>query len=195
MNKSLSKKSVNVFLTLDQFVIDGYFNKHDPMPIYKRQLSLQFEQYILDSVVAAKRYDVVFYKVKFSKEGDRQYAEPLMYAVRRHFLEKKADAIKDFTKFKLHNWMLLAVSLVIVILSSVLLPAILSQGQGISSGISNSLEVFAWVILWHPIDELLFNWNPHLKEICLFNKLATAEVILIENEKKSVAIDPLRIVA
>jgi hypothetical protein len=39
------------------------------------------------------------------------------------------------------------------------------------------------VLLWRPIDVLLFYWNPHLKDICLLNKLATSEIIIIENEK------------
>jgi hypothetical protein len=39
------------------------------------------------------------------------------------------------------------------------------------------------VILWRPIDKLIFYWNPHLKDISLMDKLATAEVIIIENEK------------
>jgi hypothetical protein len=50
--------------------------------------------------------------------------------------------------------------------------------------------------LWHPIDELVFNWNPHLEEINLLNKLATAELIIIENEKKAtVGNNALRVVA
>jgi hypothetical protein len=44
--------------------------------------------------------------------------------------------------------------------------------------------VFSWVIFFHPLDELLFNWNPHLKRILLMNKLTTAESIIIGNEKK-----------
>jgi hypothetical protein len=32
---------------------------------------------------------------------------------------------------------------------------------------------------------LIFEWNPHLKEILLFHKLATAEVIIIDKEKSA----------
>jgi len=195
MSKSYPKKSVYVFLTLDQLVINGYFNKHDPMPIYKRQLNLQFEQYILASAEAAKRYDVIFYKLKFSSEADKQFAEPLMYAIRRHFEEKKTEEQKTFNRFKRRNWVLLLLSVVVVILSHIFIPMFLNEEHGVSAGVSNTLEVFAWVIMWHPLDELIFNWNPHLKSICLLSKLATAELILIENEKKSVAVDTLRVVA
>lgn len=183
-------------MTLDQNVIDGYFNKHDPAPIYKRQLSHQFERYILETVAVAKRYDVVFYKFKCTNESDKQYAEPLMYAVHRHFSDKKSEKMKDFSRFKQRNWILLALGIGVVILCQGLLPLILNEGRSLHSGLSNSLDIFAWVLLWHPIDELIFHWNPFLKEIHLLDKLGTAESIIIENEKKAAASnDPLRVVA
>ncbi|WP_207428146.1 hypothetical protein [Pedobacter sp. SYSU D00535] len=194
MSKSNSK-SVNVYLTLDQPSIDGYFNKHDPSPIYKRQLSHQFEQYILASVSSAKRYDPIFYKIKCTNEIDKQYAEPVMYAIRTHFNEKKAESLRQFTKFKRRNWGVLLVSLIIVIILNVVLPNMVDEKYLYSSGVRHLLDVFSWVIFFHPIDELIFNWNSHLKEILLLNKLATAELILIQNEKKSVISDNLRVVA
>ena len=183
-------------MTLDQQVIDGYFNKHDPAPIYKRQLSHQFERYILETVATAKRYDVIFYKFKCSNENDKQYAEPLMYAVHRHFSDRKAEKIKDFARFKQRNWTLLAAGVLVVLLCQGLLPWLLESGTSFHSGLGNSLDIFAWVLLWHPIDELIFHWNPHLKDIHLLEKLGTAESIIIENEKRAVANnDPLRVVA
>lgn len=184
-------------MTLDQQVIDGYFNKHDPAPIYKRQLSHQFEQYILETVSVAKRYDVVFYKFKCTAEADKQYAEPLIYAVHRHFSDKKAERLKDFARFKQRNWILLAVGLVVTILCQGFLPLILNEKQSLPSGITNSLDIFAWVLLWHPIDELIFHWNSHLKDILLLDKLGTAESIIIEHEKKTAVSnnDPMRAVA
>lgn len=189
-------KSINIFMTLDQHVIDGYFNKHDPAPIYKRQLSHQFEQYILETVSAAKRYDVIFYKFKCVNESDKQYAEPLMYAIHRHFSDKKAERVRDFARFKQRNWILLAVGIVVAVICQVFMPMILSEDRNLPAGLSNSLDIFAWVLLWHPIDELIFHWNPHLKDILLLEKLGTAESIIIDNEKKPAAnTDPMRVVA
>ena len=194
--ESYSPKTINVYLTLDQLVIQGYFNPHDPAPIYKRQLSHQFERYIMENVALFKKYDVIFYKFKYANEIDRQYAEPMMYAIRRHFTELKEDKIKDFRKYKRHNIMMLIASILIVTLFHILLPMVLTSDKGISSAVSHSLDVFSWVILWHPIDELVFNWNPHLEKIHLLNKLATAELIIIENEKKAaVGNNALRVVA
>jgi hypothetical protein len=188
-------KSINVFLTSDRLIANNYFNKHDPSPIYMRQLSHQFEGYILESVKTAKRHSAIFYKLKCTSEDDKQYAEPLIYGVRRHFNAKKEDKEKEFVKFKRRNWVLLGISIIVVIVFQGLLPMVLTGEHGISTGLINSLDVFAWVLLWHPIDELLFRWNSYLKEICLFNKLATAESILIENEKHYVVDDSMRVVA
>ena len=186
-------KSVNIFLTSDKLIANNYFNNHDPSPIYMRQLNHQFEAYIMESVKTAKRYSAIFYKLKCAGEDDKQYAEPLMYAIRRHFLAKKEDRQKEFEKFKKRNLILLAISTVVVILFQGLLPMVLSSEHGINVGVVNSLDIFAWVLLWHPIDELVFRWNSFLKDICLLNKLATAEYILIENEKHYVVDDSLRV--
>ena len=168
-------QSINIFLTLDPRVIEGYFNKHDPSPIYKRQLSHQFETYIMSSVAAAKRYSPVFYKLKCAKELDKQYAEPLLYAIRRHFLAKKQDREKEFTKFKRRNFVVLALSVLVAIIFHGFLPMLFNDNPQLHTGLINSLDVFSWVILWHPLDELMFHWNPHLKEINLLHKLATSE--------------------
>ncbi len=194
--KSYPPKTINVYVTLDQNVIQGYFNPHDPAPIYKRQLNHQFELYVMANVALFKRYDVIFYKFKYANEIDKQYAEPMMYAIRRHFNELKEHKIKSFEKYKRRNITMLVISTIIVMLFHMLLPLVLTSDKGISSAFTNSLDVFSWVILWHPIDELVFNWNPHLAEINLLDKLATAELIIIENEKKAtVSNNTLRVVA
>ncbi|MGZ3766367.1 MAG: hypothetical protein ACXVB0_17665 [Mucilaginibacter sp.] len=194
--KNYPPKTINVYLTLDPLVIQGYFNLHDPAPIYKRQLSHHFELYIMENVALFKRYDVIFYKFKYTKDIDKQYAEPMIYAIRRHFTELKEDKIKDFKKYKRRNIMMLIASTLFVTLFHILISLVLTSDRGISSALSNSLDVFSWVILWHPIDELVFNWNPHLEKINLLNKLATAELIIIENEKKAtVGNNALRVVA
>jgi hypothetical protein len=82
-----------------------------------------------------------------------------------HYEAKKAKRIREFKRFKVRSWVLL------------------NEDNKFHAMLFSSLEIFSWVLLWRPIDVLLFYWNPHLKDICLLNKLATSEVIYIENEK------------
>jgi len=181
MNKPNPKK-INIFLSVDLQAINNYFNAHDPAPIYKRQLSHEFEQYIMNSIFAAKRHSVFNYKVCCKSESDTQYVEPLVYAIRGHFSEKKLVRDAAFEKFKRRTYSLLFVSLAVVMICHGFLPLFFkAEEAGLSSGVSNSMDIFSWVILWQPIDKLIFHWNPYLKEISIMDRLAKAEVIIIEN--------------
>ena len=176
--------TINIFLKIDSQTVSGYFNENDPAPLYKRQLRHKLEQYISMAIVSVKRYSVVFYKLKCTTELDKQYAEPLMYALRRHFNAKQLIREKEFARFKKRTWMLLVVSLLLVVGLQGFVIALFDENHNIQSGISNIVDVFSWVVLWQPIDKLLFYWNPHLKDISLLKKLANAEVI-IENDARS----------
>src|SRR5690349_2801135 len=173
---------VNIFLTVDAQIINNYFNSHDPAPIYKRQLSHQLEDYIAACVRQAKRYSVIFYKFKCVNEIDKQYAQPLMYAIRRHYSLRMESRIREFERFKVRSWILLAVSIGVVLITQGFVPMLIDGENRILAALHNSLDIFSWVLLWRPIDVLLFSWNPHLKDILLLNKLAASELIVIENE-------------
>jgi len=178
--KALTDK-VNIFLTIDQATIHEHFNVNDPAPLYKRQLSHQFNQYLMTSIESAKRHSVFYYRITCKKDSDRQYAEAFIYAIKRHFSAKKLNCIEVFEKFKRRSYMLLFISLSVVMICHGLVPMVLSDEQGFSSALRNGLDIFSWVILWQPIDKLVFQWNPHLKEISIMNRLANAEVIINEN--------------
>jgi hypothetical protein len=173
-------KRINIFLSADQHTITECFNMHDPAPIYKRQLSHEFEGYIMRSIAAAKRYSVFGYKINCRSWADRQYTEPLVLAIRRHFSEKKAMKEFEFEKFKRRTYALLFISLAVVMVCQGTIPLLVHPQLGIHSGLINSMDVFSWVILWRPIDKLIFSWNPYLKEIAILNKLSTAEVVVLD---------------
>ena len=173
---------VNIFLTVDMQTINGYFNIHDPAPIYKRQLSHQLEDYIMACTKVNRRYSVMFYKLKCTSEMDKEYAKPLMYSIRRHFALKKLAREKDFEKFKRRSVILLIISLFVAMFCQGVVPLLIDTENPILKPLHNSLDIFSWVLLWRPIDVLLFSWTPYLKDINILDKLVTAELILIESE-------------
>jgi len=185
MNKSLDTR-VSIFLTVDQYTIYNYFNSHDPAPLYKRQLGHEFQQYIANSVEDAKRYSVIRYKVIYANESDKRFAEPLITAIRRHYAIKKTLKEAEFKKFKRQNFTLLVISLSVVMFCQGVLPSLLNEQHRLHTAFSNALDVFSWVILWKPIDKLIFHWNPYLKEINLLDKLINAEALTIDKHKEKV---------
>ena len=160
-----------------------YYNAHDPAPLYKRQLSHGFENYINNSILSIKRYSIVNFKICYQEEEDKKLIEPLVYSIRRHFQEKRALKEAEFEKFKRRSYLLLFISLAVVMACQGLVPLLLHADHRIHSGLSNSLDVFSWVILWRPIDKLIFSWNPYLKEISIFDRLAKADVTIINNDE------------
>lgn len=180
LTTSLTDK-ITIFLTIDQSTIDEYFNPNDPAPIYKRQLSHQFQQYIMASIEAAKRDSVFYYKITCKNQTDKQYTEPFIYAIRRHFSAKKLIEIEKFEKFKRRSYVLLILSLLVMMICHGVVPLILSGDEGFTSALHNGLDIFSWVILWQPIDKLVFQWNPYLKSISLMNRLVNAEIIITES--------------
>jgi len=180
-------KNVSIFLTVDNNSIGNYFNSHDPAPLYRRQLSYDFQNYLNSSVALTKRFSIIDYKIFTGENVNMRFlVEPLVQSIRRHFQIKRELKKIEFRKFKKRNYFLLIISILIVMFCQGLLPEIFGQDHRIHSMLSNALDVFSWVILWKPIERLIFNWNPILKEILLFDKMMNAKVIIIDNEEELV---------
>ena len=179
-------KKITVFITADSNSIFTYFNPHDPSPIYSRQLSQEFEKYLNNCIIKANRHSIINYKVVCLSKIDALFTGPLMEAIRRHYTIKRAVKEKEFRKFKKRSYYLLGLGLAVVMTCQGLLPYILSQEHRVHSALSNALDVFSWVVLWKPIERLIFYWNPFLKDICLLDKMISAEATVIENEKSSI---------
>lgn len=177
-------KRINIYLSLDRDIFNGYFNIQDPSPVYKRQLSHEFEEYIMACTRLARRNSVITYKIGYSDDQAKEYAEPLIFAIRRHFFEAKAKLTLDFEKFRRRTYILLFVSMSVVMICHGLLPLLLKGQEDVfHSGISNSLDVFSWVILWKPIDRLIFYWNPFLKDIAMMERLEKADATITDTEE------------
>lgn len=179
-------KHINIYFTIDEYTIDQYFNRHDPAPMYKRQLSQEFESYINTHVFAAKRYTTIQYRFNCVNEKSKQYIEPFTHAIRRHFSVHKTLKEAEFVRFKKRSYMQLGFGIFIGILCHWILPMFIPAGEqyGFVHTLKNSLDVLSWVTLWRPIDKLIFQWNPFLKDILLFDKLTNADVTVIDNIKK-----------
>ena len=179
-------RKINIFLSLDQEIFKGYFNPQDPAPLYKRQLSHEFEQYIMTCIRPAKRDSQFYYRISYRNDEEKQFAEPLIYAIKRHFSDGKAATMSSFQKFKERTYKLLFFSMAVVVICQCLVPLVLNEKNGFNNGLHSSMDVLCWVILWKPIDRLIFNWNPFLKDISIMDRLEKAGVVMTEIETELV---------
>ena len=184
MKKPFVPNHFSIFVRLDEQTVHDYFNHHDPAPLYKRQLGHEFEHYIYNSLLTSTRNAVIKYQVICLEYSDKRFIEPVTQAIRSHFNLKKFLKAEEFKKFKRRTFRLLFASLTIVLTFQALVPYVIEgMDQRMAGAIHNIVDVFSWVILWKPIDRLIFYWNPYNKEIHLLNRLANAEVIVLEKNK------------
>jgi hypothetical protein len=185
MNKPVPNQ-FNIFVKLDEQTVHDYFNQHDPAPLYKRQLGHEFEQYIYNSLLTSKRNAVIKYQVVCLEYSDKRFIEPVTQAIRSHFNLKKFLKLEEFKKFKRRTFKLLFASLVIVLSLQTIAPYLIdgmNMDEKMAASIHNIVDVFSWVIMWKPIDRLIFYWNPFKKELHLLNRLANAEITVLEKNK------------
>jgi hypothetical protein len=178
-------RKISVFLKIDENSLKDYFNPHDPARLDKRQLGHDFQDYLNASIACAGRNTLIDYKIFCSESGSMRFmVDPLMRTIRRHFQIQKQIKELEFQKFKKKNYVLLFISFCIVMFCQGVLPDLFGQDHRIHSMFSNAIDVFSWVILWKPIERLIFYWNPFLKEILLFDKMQHAKVNIIESEEE-----------
>ncbi len=183
MNKFLTGNYC-IYIRLDEQTIYDYFNHHDPAPLYKRQLGHEFELYIYNSLLTSKRNAVIEYQFICLEYSDKRFIEPVKQAIRNHFNLKKFLKEEEFKKFKKRTFKLLLASLVIVLSLQALAPYVIEDmDHRMAGSVHNIVDVFSWVIMWKPIERLIFYWNPFKKDIHLLERLATAEVNVIEKNK------------
>lgn len=180
----LVANSYNIYVRLDEQTVHDYFNHHDPAPLYKRQLGHEFEQYIHNSLITSKRNAVINYQLICLDYSDKRFVVPVTQAIRNHFNLKKDLKEEEFKKFKRRTFKLLVASLCIVLSFQAVLPYLIEDmDRRMAGSLHNVLDVFSWVIMWKPIDRLIFYWNPFKKEIHLLDRLANAKVTVLEKNK------------
>jgi hypothetical protein len=183
--RNLSARKISIYLKIDTNSIDAYFNPHDPARLDKRQLGHDFQEYLNNSVAAAGRNTTIDYKIFCCDSGNMRFmVDPLMRTIRRHFQIRKMLKEAEFRKFKKKNYILLMISISVVMLFQGVVPLVFGQDHRIHSMFSNAIDVFSWVILWKPIERLIFYWNPFLKDILLFEKMQNAKVNIVESEEE-----------
>jgi hypothetical protein len=178
-------KKLSVFISLNNDSIHSFYNVNDPAPLQYRQLSYEFQDYLDASVASAGRNTLINYKIFCGYNAGMNFmVDPLIRSIKRHYIVKQEQACARFRRFKHKNIILLMIAFAVVMICQGLLPVILGQQHRIHSLFSNALDVFSWVILWKPIERLIFYWNPFLKDILLYEKMSTAQMLIIDNEQE-----------
>lgn len=154
------------------------FNTIDPSPFRERDLDPDCEEFI----VAWARELPPDRPVRIEIDVDREGPVPTAHvdvaaAVRGHFA--RAASLQDLRRRRVlrEGRLALAIGLVALVLcigTATLVPTANALGQILRE----SLIIAGWVVMWHPLEVLLYGLWPLARERRLFERLATAEVEL-----------------
>jgi hypothetical protein len=154
--------------------IEQLFDTRDPAPFRERDLDPDLAEYLLDAgedLSEEPSFRIVFWLDKPCRPGEievalRAYFEGVIARNKR--LRRRGRRIGQVT-------LALAIALVVGLIA-------LSQFVGgivpgsLGAGLKEGLVISGWVVMWRPIETLIYDWIPAQRERAIARKLLAAAI-------------------
>jgi hypothetical protein len=154
------------------------FNSIDPSPFHERDLDPDCEEFIVAWARELSPDRAIRVAIRVDREQPAaDVLADVGHAVRSHF-EREADLqdlrIRRAARDGRFSLLIGTPFLVLCIGAATLLPL---AGLGTFGGIvRESLVIAGWVVMWHPLEVLLYGLWPMRRERRLLGRLATADI-------------------
>ena len=161
--------------------IEQLFNSLDPAPFRERELDREAERHIVSyarEVAADQPLRLVIYLPPATPEPALE--KELEAAIGHHFALQAREQETELSELRRLGRKGLAVGLLVMLfatLAGVALTNAFPDSRFIET-IEHSLIIFGWVALWRPIEILLYDRWPLIRARKLFQRLATAPVVV-----------------
>lgn len=154
--------------------IEQLFDNRDPAPFRERDLDPDLAEYLLDAgedLADEDRFRIVVWLDQPCRPGEveqamRAHFEELIARNKR--LRRRSRRIGQIT-------LVLAVVLVVVLLAFSQFVGTLAPGN-IGNGLKEGLVIFSWVVMWRPVETLIYDWIPARRERSIAAKLLDAPI-------------------
>jgi hypothetical protein len=168
------------------------FNSIDPSPFRERDLDPDCEEFIVSWAREMPPDRSLQVEIRIDREQPPpELAADVPHAVRSHF-EREAS-LQELRRRRIvrEGRLSLAIGLVVLILcvsGAALVPtATLGTAGGI---LRESLIIAGWVVMWHPLEAMLYGLWPVVRERRLLERLAAAEVRVSTSARPAAAAAP-----
>ena len=161
--------------------IEQLFNSLDPAPFRERELDREAERHIVSyarEAAADQPLKLVVYLPPATPEPALE--KELEAAIGHHFALQAREREAELGELRRLGRKGLAVGLLVMLfatLAGVALTNAFPDSRFIET-IEHSLIIFGWVALWRPIEILLYDRWPLIRARKLFQRLATAPVVV-----------------
>lgn len=170
--------------------IDQLFDSRDPAPFRARDLDSNLDEYLRDAsedLAAHPGFRVVFWFREPCPPGE------LEQAFRAHF----EDALERIRRQRRRHRragqvsLLLGILLIIAMLSlaQLLLTLALALGS-LGAALREGLVILMWVVLWRPVEVLIYDWIPVRHERKIVSRLLEAKIDIRVGEGPAVPLAP-----
>jgi len=154
--------------------IEQLFDNRDPAPFRERDLDPGLAEYLRDAaedLAVARAYRIVFWLERPCPPGE------IEQAFHAHFADVLERIQRDRRRRRRTGQVALTLAVVLVILLLSLAQLVVKLVPGaLGAGLREGLVISGWVVMWRPIEVLVFDWIPVRHESRVLSKLLEASI-------------------
>lgn len=154
--------------------VEQIFDNRDPAPFRERDLDPDLADYLLaagEDLFGEERYQVVFWLDKPCPPAE------IELAFRAHFEYAIERIVRERKRRRRAGQVALSIGVVLVVALLALAQFVSSTiGGSVGAGLREGLVISCWVVMWRPIETLIYDWIPQRHERRVMAKLLDAPV-------------------
>jgi hypothetical protein len=152
-------------------------------PYRKRTLRSDAEEFIFEEAEALSRKTAINIKVHLAL-SEIKYKDDIATAIHRHFCYRREQSQKELKRVFQYGWrtLFVALGLLAIIFSLTEIAIRFMPDNRIVLFIRESFIILGWVVLWRPLELLLYDWYPIKIKINLYYRLEDSKVEVTINK-------------
>jgi hypothetical protein len=168
----------HVLIEMKLSAVSQLFNSFDPAPFHEKELDVNAEDYIVDTVKdfpLKTRFKIIVYLPDGVK--DAKQALDIPEAIKSHFEYKALMQRRKFRQRLIYGEFTLVVGLAflaIAMLASMAIDAY-SSSYPAAHLVASALTITGWVAMWEPVTIFLFQLWPIVKQRKVYEKISRVE--------------------
>jgi hypothetical protein len=156
--------------------IERLFDRRDPAPFLERALDPGLVDYLLAAVeelAPHDRFRVVFWLDRPCHPGEIEAAVHAHFAYALDRLERQRRKQRRIGQISL----VLGVAVIVALLSLAQLVVRMFPGS-IGAALREGLVISSWVVIWRPVEILIYDWIPVRRERRVMHRLQAAPIVV-----------------
>lgn len=151
----------------------------------KRALRSDVEEFIIEEAEALALKTAIHLKVHLAM-SESKHEKDIASAVHKHFCYRKAQSQKKYKRLSKYGWRILfiALSLLALIFSITEIIFWLMPDNRVILFFRESFIILGWVVLWRPLELLVYDLYPIKQKINLFQRLERCSVEVFINRSE-----------